>query len=1160
MPFSITDTESNACFDRNPDGVVLLNRTDLTLRSANNTFLRLMGAPDNKLLKNLPLEEWLQSSTDQVFFDRLRTGDPLRPSSLELQSEIRRHDGSRVPVNLFISLLPEEDSGILIHVRDRSRDRESETILQLSLELDRSIQKGHSIETLMMLSVRRIAEIFPFLFTYFAIPEPDGSIRFLKIESQSPDIVQTLESSFSSLCWNQPPGNQMACGQAIQTQTPQYIFLKKQGDSCFPPVFQSLDLEATYAIPILRRGGGIPWGVLTVGIRQERDFTTKIQGQLLDFSEKIRLAFDHSAASRQNQLEKTALFEQAPDGIYILDPDSLTILDTNRIFCEMTGFSKEALVGKSLQELSFSSESLIRETIRKFQATKEHSLTIQRKFKKRDGSSFHVRVSFSSIPFNGKNALISHIRDISREIEQEVINRISFELDRKILKGSSIETLLSFIVDELFEGFGFLMVYFSIPEPDGTIRYPNIRSSQPDIPIFLQESSRTLRWNTPPGNRRVSAIVMESRRAQFVITKEYTDSPLSDAFYQAGVRAALFIPILREPESLLPWGTLTVSVPDERDLNEGIRSSLLELSNKIRMAFIRVEEQNRLRLLQTAMESVRSPFLITSPEGSIEWANAEFLRMIRQFPGDPRSIRIQDIFTDPVSVGESSRTLLEIIRAGAFFQGEVPGRTETGERIVTDTIVSPMLGAHGVLTHMLIHLKDVTGDREQSQEIWRLAHIDPMTELLNRSAFMDRLQLETRQEGAGNSPMALLFLDLDGFKEINDTLGHAAGDTFLRFIAERLTKCAGPTDIISRIGGDEFIILRPVDRPEDLEEFLQRLTREISKAVPLEGRSFTTTVSIGIALSPKDGHSEELLRKSDIAMYHAKKQGKNAWQFFTAEMEERIRHRYGEEHALQVALDHQEFFLCYQPQVDLIRKKVVGVEALVRWKTPDGKMVMPKNFIPLAEETGFILPLGEYVLNQAIGTIHRWIASELPPVRISVNISSRQFWNPSFWNTLMERIDIDPEIGRRLSIELTESLLVKDPDEAGSKLEALRKKGVRVSIDDFGTGYSSLAYLTRLPVDEIKVPQEFVLRMKDHARDGMMVKTIIQMAQNLGIDLVGEGAESQAEIGMLLDLGCVVLQGYGIARPAPLGEVESFISAFPEWLSGQEWFGKQSHA
>lgn len=1147
LPFSITDTESQACFDQNPDGVVLLNRTDLTLRSANNTFYRMMGVPGIAPLKNLPLEEWLQGCTGQKLFDRLRTPDQSKSASLELQTEVKRLDGSRFPANIYISVLPKgEDAGILIHVRDRSRDRESETILQLSLELDRSIQKGHSIEMLMALSVRRISESFPFLFAYFAIPEQNGSIRFLKVESHSPELARMLESSMSSGRWNLPPGNQMACGKAIQTRTPQYIFLKDQDDTCIPPVFRSLGLDATYAIPILRRGGGFPWGVLAVGILHEWEFCTKVQGQLLDFSEKIRLAFDHCADNHQNLIEKTALFEQAPDGIFMIDPTSLTIVDANRIFCEMSGYPKDVLIGKSFLELTCSSESLVRETLLEFAATGKHSLTVQRRFRKKDGSSFHVRTSFSFLPLNGMEMLLSHVRDISQEVERDVINRISFELDRKILKGSSIEILLSFIVDELFEGFGFLLVYFSIPEPDGTIRYINIRSSHSGIPLMIEEKNRTLRWNTPPGNSRVSSKVMESRQARFVITKEYTDSPLSEAFYQFGVRAAYVIPILRDPDMLLPWGILTISVEDEKYLHEGIRNSLLDLSEKIRMAFTRFEEQNRLRLQQTAMESVRSPFLITTPDGSIEWVNAEFQRMIQHTPEDLQEIHIQDIFTDPVSVAGQSRTLLEIIRSGELFMGEFAGITATGERFYTETIVSPMIGNDGRITHVLIHQKDITRDRHQAREIWHLAHVDPLTSLLNRSAFLDRLQMKTGLDGKEDLSMALLFLDLDGFKEINDTLGHAAGDNFLRTIAERISKHAAPTDIIARIGGDEFIILRPVSTADELNEFLGRLTREVSRTVLVEGRNFLTTVSIGISMHPKDGHGEELLRKADIAMYHAKKQGKNTWRFFAPEMEERIRHRYEEEHALQVALHNREFFLCYQPQVDLFRKKVVGVEALVRWKSPGGEILMPKSFIPLAEETGFILPLGEYVLDQAVEAIRLWSRSEMPSVRVSVNISSRQFWDPAFWNALMERIEIYPEIGNRLSIELTESLLVKDPDEAGIKLEALRKKGVRVSIDDFGTGYSSLAYLTRLPVDEIKVPQEFVLRMKEHARDGMMVRTIIQMAQNLGIDLVGEGAESQTEIGMLLELGCTVLQGYGISRPLPLGEAESFIRNFSQ--------------
>ena len=829
------------------------------------------------------------------------------------------------------------------------------------------------------------------------------------------------------------------------------------------------------------------------------------------------------------------------------------ILDVNQAFLKMLGFSEKSdLLGSSILELSSASESEALGSIRALLESGGDSRSVSRMFKRKDGAFIHVDVSFSySIR---RNVLVSHVRNTTQESELEAINQISVELDRRILRGEPLDHLLAFIVDRIFKDFGLVAAYFSVPEQDGSIRYVNIQSVSPLFREELEAHSSHLKWNLPPGSNRASSRALVSGKPQFVIAVEATWSPLGQWYQDHGVDASFVIPILREKEGLLPWGTLTISVGNRRDLPARLQNRFLEFSEKIRIAFSHYEEQRQIRLLQAAMTSSRNPSLIVCPEGKIEWANETFCRIWGLDPSDLSTCRLPDLFSD---TGQTGLSIMEILTSGSFFEGEWSGMTTAGDPILAESTVSPIWNDQGRLEHILVHLKDITLDRKKDQEIWRLAHQDPLTGLLNRSAFLERLREETRNGWMLGQSFMLAFLDLDGFKEVNDTLGHFSGDRFIQIIAGRLAEVVGPEGTIARLGGDEFVLIKPFP-PDSLavSRFFTELLEKVANPVSLEAKLFHTTVSVGISSFPKDGSEpEDLLRKADIAMYHAKSLGKNNCQFFEMEMEDRIRVRYNHGKSIREGLLKGEFLLHFQPQVDVVRKRVVGVEALIRWERPGVGLLHPSSFIPLAEETGLILLLGEWVLEQVLSVLDQWSMTNRRSIRIGINVSPRQFWTSEFWDYLTNRLANNPGIASRLSLELTESLLIKHPEEAGKRLSVLRDLGVLIAIDDFGTGYSSLSYLTRLPVDVIKIPQEFVLRMKESHRDRMMVRTIAQMSRNLKLHLVGEGAETSVEIAMLTKLGCSVIQGYGISAPLCLEDLETYLKQNGKIAVKGEWGG-----
>ena len=835
-------------------------------------------------------------------------------------------------------------------------------------------------------------------------------------------------------------------------------------------------------------------------------------------------------------------FEQGPEAIFLADPETLLVRDVNNSFLKLLGYSSRSdIVGHSLLLFSSSTEIQIRESIDSIRRSGEHSSKLTRTFRRTDGIRLHVEIvcSLSRFP-GGGHVLIGHVRELTREREMEKLNSIYVELDRRILAGQDLETLLSVIVDRLVTGFGFALVYISLPEPDGTIRYLNIRSDDPSSAQALEEASRPYKWNEPPGNQRLSARVLRSRKPIFIITEDAQGSPLRDWYLSQGIDASLVIPLLGENVDHSPWGTLTISVRNRQAFPDSRRQLFLEFSDRLRVAFSHYAEHHRIRLFRGAMESGRAPSLIVNPDRTIAWSNRAFSEMTRTDLTRIMGESLRQFF--PLSDWGEKEGASGVEGAADEFSGEWCGVTADGTAFLAEVLVSPIHNDGMKLTHFLVHMKDVTSEREKEKEIHRLAHQDPLTGLLNRNGFLKLFREKLDMSARSGQRLALGFLDLDGFKELNDTLGHAAGDRFLEVISGRMLEVMEGTGALGRIGGDEFVVLAGEKDDFIFERLFTHLLEQVARPVAFEEGEFQTTVSVGVSIYPDDGQTvEELLRKADLTMYHAKSAGKNTIRFFEKAIEQSVREWYEKGTALRQAIARKEFELYFQPQVDVRNNRLVGAEALIRWNRPDRGMMLPASFIPLAEETGLIHPVGDWVLEEALSLLEKWDRTSFPSFWLAVNVSARQFRSESFWSDLESRFDRYPASASRLSLELTESLFVGDSGVSAGRIASLRKRGVTFVIDDFGTGYSSLSYLTRLPVDSIKIPQEFVLRMKENDRDRKMVEIIAHMARSLDLFLIGEGAESPAEVEMLRDLGCFVIQGFSISRPLSLSRFEGYL-------------------
>jgi len=432
---------------------------------------------------------------------------------------------------------------------------------------------------------------------------------------------------------------------------------------------------------------------------------------------------------------------------------------------------------------------------------------------------------------------------------------------------------------------------------------------------------------------------------------------------------------------------------------------------------------------------------------------------------------------------------------------------------------------------------------ESEMRVSFLAQFDPLTGLPNRALLADRFAQMIVQARRHGSQLGVLFVDLDEFKLVNDTLGHAAGDELLKEAAARLKSAVREGDTVARISGDEFaLVLADLARQEDAALVAQKLIDRLAAPFELRGKEMFVTASVGIAVFPGDGEdAEALLGAADAAMYRAKQAGRNAFQFFTAEINQRTRARAQLGAELRRALERDEFVLAYQPKYDLAAGRPCGAEALLRWNHPERGVVSPAEFVPVLEETGLIVAVGEWVLARACRDLKAWAAAGAQPLPVAVNLSARQFRQGDLEARIRAALSAAGVSPQLIELEITESQLMHDPDHAIRTMQSLRAQGIRIAIDDFGTGYSSLAYLTRFPVAALKVDRSFVAGIERQDGDAAIVRAVIEMARTLGFTVIAEGVEHAAQVEFLRQFGCHQAQGFFFARPMPAAELLKLI-------------------
>ncbi len=487
-----------------------------------------------------------------------------------------------------------------------------------------------------------------------------------------------------------------------------------------------------------------------------------------------------------------------------------------------------------------------------------------------------------------------------------------------------------------------------------------------------------------------------------------------------------------------------------------------------------------------------------------------------------------------------------------FWQGEVTNQKKNGEHIAEWVTISALKNNRGKITHYMGVFTDLTKKKRAEETIRTMANFDPLTGLPNRSLFRDRLQQSISQMKRQGKLLAVLFLDLDRVKLINDTLGHHIGDLLLKAVAERLTYCLREGDTVARLGGDEFMLLLPgIEHVTDVTHLTQKILEDLKPSFRIDGHDLYITASIGISVFPFDGVDVETLSKNaDTAMYRAKRQGRNSYQIFTPAMNEEAFEQLKFGNSLRRALDRGEFLLHYQPQVSLITGEIIGMEALVRWRHPELGLVPPKKFIQWAEDSGLINPLGEWVLKEACTQNRQWQLAGLPRLCVGVNLSASQFKEQDFVHTVekvLEDASLAPDC---LDLELTESVIMENVGHSLRAPHDLRAMGIRFSIDDFGTGYSSLSYLKHFPVHTLKMDQSFVRDLSTDKNDAAIATAVIALGHSLNLTVLAEGVENEMQLDILRQLGCDKMQGFLYSQPLETSAFEAFIRSRKNFNDG----------
>lgn len=734
---------------------------------------------------------------------------------------------------------------------------------------------------------------------------------------------------------------------------------------------------------------------------------------------------------------------------------------------------------------------------------------------------------------------------LSRDISSTI------EFEQKIAHEAKLNKLLLELQNHLHVGGEKYFMQHSVDTAE------NLTDSSIAFIHFIDESQKIIKivtWSTntlahhctanfenhyPIDQAGVWADAIRNKRP--VVINDYQESSAKKGLPEghAYLKRFISLPVIENDKV-----TMMVGVGNkEADYNDQDVQTLQILANTIWNLIKQRWQDATIRRLSTGIDQNPYPVLITDTDGMIQYVNQAFT----ETTGFKESEAIGKSHIDFSAEDDPEKTFKAIWRQlarGDAWRGELISKRKDGSQYTEFAMIYPVRNNHGKIINYVAHKEDITLKKIAEEKIHQLSNYDQLTGFLKRQMLEERLQHLLDDSFKQKQPMTVIWLDLDNFKTINDSLGHQVGDLVLVEIANRLRFDLGKQSIISRIAGDSFAAVLPDTNEHSAALIAEKILEDVQRKIKFNSHALSVSTSIGLALSPNDGQTAtKLMMCAEAAMYRAKQDGRNSFRFFAQEMQEHSLRSLQLSAALKEALANDQFHLVYQPQLSLTDNTMVGAEALLRWEHPEWGTVSPAEFIPLAEQNGLIVQIGEWVLQQVAMQQKQWISKGFPELIVAINISALQFHQQN----LVERItqivkqaDVSPG---NIEIELTEAVALKDPEVAGKTIDALSQQGFKVSIDDFGTGYSSMSYLKRFAVNKLKIDQSFVKDIVIDIDDQAIVTAIIQMAHSLHKTTIAEGVETQEQLEFLKEKGCEEIQGYWYSRPLVKEQFEAFLSA-----------------
>lgn len=762
-------------------------------------------------------------------------------------------------------------------------------------------------------------------------------------------------------------------------------------------------------------------------------------------------------------------------------------------------------------------------------------------------SAIHVSEDFRAMVYSQRNITMRKHAEL-QFISLNRLYRVLSHANQAIARTSNQNALFQEICNIAVNQGGFKMAWIGVI--DGLEVRPEFIAGEESG--YLREMH--MRVDNSEHGRGPVGTAAKTRQVACVndVHHDVNFKPWRDAAVKRGYEALAAVPLLLDAQVT---AIFTLYSSQKNAFDAQMLELLSSLSTDISAAMFNLKQLHQKQLadetihkLSSAVEQSHNAVVITTTGGQIEYCNARYCNMtgyeVDETVGHDLEV-LRRHLVDEATYGQ----IISTIEVGESWYGEALNRRKDGSEFWALQNVSPIKNDAGEITHYMSTATDNTELHKAQETIKQLAFYDPLTDLANRRLLLDRLEQAVHLAKRNNSQFGVLLCDLDNFKTVNDSLGHEYGDKLLQHVASILKSVVRDTDTVARLGGDEFVLtVESLTSPDSLIDISDTILKRLAETIELSGNNVSVSSSIGIALYPQDGNKPvTLLRHADLAMYHAKDLGKNLAQFYQSEMNEKAKQRLKLENKLRVAIEHQAFRLLYQPQVDLQSHAIVGFEALIRWVDNDGSIISPLDFIPLAEETGLITQIGDWVIQQAVSDWSALVAYGFGECAMAVNVSAYQFreeahLHQTIQQALSDHPNCDP---KRFVIELTESTLIKDIEDTALALSHIKTLGISVSIDDFGTGYSSLNYLKRLPIDQLKIDRSFVQDLNQDSNDLAIIAAILAMSQKLELKVVAEGVDDAAQSASLRTQGCGYAQGFHFYKPMTLAQLETLASTQP---------------